>query len=183
MWFTENAWPPMIIAAIVAIIFFVIWNANRRGLHLMLALVFAILCVGFYFLERAIVTDGERLQQEVVQLCEDFRDKKPGVSHYVSDAHPELKIMFEAASAMVSVGKDMRLSDFQTTLTKENTEGTVHFRANASINVVGVGDVGYQPARIILTFHREKGEWKIIQIRRLNPLNGKDMGVLDQSPG
>lgn len=183
MWFTENPWPPMIIAAIFAVIFLLMWNANRRGLHLVLALLCLLLCGGFYFLERAIITEGERLQQRVVQLCEDFRDKKPGVLGYVSDAAPEVKALFTGALLTVSVGKDMRLSDFQTQLLKNDTEATVHFRANASVNVVGFGDVGYQPARIILTFVREKGEWKIIKVQRLNPLNGKEMGVLDQSPG
>ena len=29
----------------------------------------------------------------------------------------------------------------------------------------------------------EKGEWKIIEVERLNPINGKRMGTLEQSPG
>jgi hypothetical protein len=183
MWFSENPWPPMIIAAILAAVFLLMWNANHRGLHLVVAALFALLCGGFYFLEQAIVTEGERLQQRVVQLCEDFRDKKPTVLEYVSDTAPQVKLQFASALVMVTVGKDLRLSDFQTALTKDNTEGTVHFRANASLNVVGVGDVGYSPARLILTFQREKGEWKIIKVQRLNPLNGKEMDVLEQSAG
>lgn len=183
MWFSENPWPPMIIAAVLAAVFLLMWNANRRGLHLVLVAVFVLLGVGFYFLEQAIVTEGERLQQRVVQLCEDFRDKKPAVLDYVSDTAPQIKLQFASAMVMVTVGKDLRLSDFQTTMSKGNTEGTVHFRANASLNVVGIGDVGYQPARLILTFQREKGGWKITKVQRLNPLNGKEMDVLEQSAG
>jgi hypothetical protein len=183
MWFTENAWPPMIIAAVVALIFLGMWNSNRRNLHLILAVACLLLCVGFYFLERMIVTDGERLQAIVVNLCQDFREKKATVIDYVSNAHPEIKLKFAGALALVSVHDDMRLSDFQTEMTKDGTEGTVHFRANASLTVAGFGDVGYQPARIVLKFHREKGEWKIIEVRRLNPINGKEMDVLDQSAG
>lgn len=183
MWFTENAWPPMIIAGIVAVIFLAMWNANRRNLHLILAVACLLLGVGFYYLERLIVTDGERLQEIVVNLCHDFRDKNPRVMEYVSDTHPEYKLMFATAMAMVNVHNDLRLSDFQTTLNEQGTEGTVHFRANASLTIAGAGDVGYQPARLVLKFQREKGGWKIIEIRRLNPLNGKDMGVLDQTPG
>lgn len=183
MWFTENAWPPMIIAAGMALVFLVMWNGNRRGLHFILALVFAALCVGFYFLERAIVTDGERLQQHVVQLCEDFRTKKPGISNYVSDTRPDIKLMFETAKALVTVHSDLRLSDFQTTMTNGGEEGEVHFRANATIEITGAGNVGYQPARLILTFKREGKDWKIIQIKRLNPLNSKEMPILEQSAG
>jgi hypothetical protein len=90
-------------------------------------------------------------------------------------------LLVETGMAMVTIQSDMRLSDFQTKLTNENSRGTVHFRANATIAVQGFGDVGYQPFRVILTFQRENGEWKIIDVERLNPLNGKKMGTLDQS--
>lgn len=172
----------MIISGVLALIFLVLWNGNRRGQHLILAGIFALLCGGIYLLERAIVTEGERLQQIVVQLCEDFRDKRPGVVNYVSDAHPGLKTMFIGALAMVNIHPDLRLSDFQSTLTDGNNEGTVHFRANATIDYMGQ-NAGYQPARLILTFRREKGEWKITRVQRLNPINGREMGVMDAAAG
>ena len=181
MWLTENPWPPMIIAAIVALIYLGMWNSNRRGLHLVLALFFALLCGLIYPLERLIVTEGERLQQQVRQLCFDFRDKKD-VIHYVSDSRPDFKKLFEEAQAMIAVQKDLRLSDFETRMSDDGTRGTVHFRANATVVVFG-NEVGYQPARLILTLLREKGEWKIIDIERLNPLNGQRMETLSQSPG
>lgn len=182
MWFTENPWPPILIAGVLALICLAVWSSSRRSLFLMLAIAFGASCGGIYFLERAIVTEGERVQQRVVQLCEDFRDKKPVVLDYVSDSRPALKVLFGTALATVTI-RDLRLSDFQSTVTNENSRATVHFRANATVNVVGYGDVGYQPARLILTFQREKGEWKIIEVERLNPLNGKRMEVMDASPG
>lgn len=171
----------MLIAGLVSFVFVVLWSSNRRGLHLVLAAVFALLAGGIYFAERAIVTEGERLQQRVAQLCEDFRKKNPRTGDYVSNTRPDLKLAIETAMAMVTIQSDFRLSDFQTKLTNENSRGTVHFRANATIGVQGFGDVGYQPFRVILTFQRENGEWKIIDVERLNPLNGKKMGTLDQS--
>lgn len=182
MWLTENPWPPILIAGVLALIFLAVWNSSRRSLFLLLSLACGASCVGIYFLERAIVTEGERLQQRVVQLCEDFRDKKPVVLDYVSDSKPALKLLFGTALATVSI-RDLRLSDFQTNVTNENSRATVHFRANATITVAGYGDVGYQPARLILTFQREKGEWKIIDVERLNPLNGKRMEVMEPSSG
>lgn len=182
MWFTENPWPPMLIVGLIALVYLVMWNANRRGLHLVIAFFLLLSCGGIYLLERAIVTDGEKLQLRVRQLCEDFRVKKD-VSDYVSDSHPGLKLMFQTAINLVTVQSDMRLSDFQTTFSNENSRGKVHFRANATINVVGVGDVGYQPARLNIIFQRENGEWKIIEVERLNPINGKKMDTLEQSAG
>jgi hypothetical protein len=183
MWFTENPWPPMVIAVFAAVVFLFLWNANRRGLHFVLAVACLLAAAGIYLLERLIVTEGERLQQRVVQLCYDFRDKKPAVLDYVSDSFPKLKEMFSDALATVTIQSDLRMSDFQTTLTDDNSRGTVRFRANATINVSGYGDVGYQPAHLELVFEREKGEWKIIEIRRFNPINGKEIDVMQRSAG
>lgn len=175
MWFTENPWPPIVIVGLLALVFVFMWNSNRRGLHLVLALVCVLVCVGIYGLSRSIVTEGERLQQHVVQLCHDFRDKKPGVVDYVSKTKPKYKALFEEAQATVNVQSDLRLSDFQTKLTDNNSRGTVRFRANATISVVGMGDVGYRSVQVEFTFVREDGAWKIIDVKRFNPINGKEI--------
>lgn len=184
MWFTENAWPPMLIAGLAALVCLALWNSNRRGLHLAAALVCLLLCAGFYFLERAIVTEGERLQQIVVSLCNDFRGKKVAetTSHFSNAAFKE-KALVLAAMAMAEVHDDLRLTDFQSNLMNQNSRGTVHFRANATISVVGQGNVGHYPARFVLTFQREQGEWKIIEVERLHPLTGEKMQMLAREPG
>jgi hypothetical protein len=175
----------MLIAGLLSFVFVVLWNMNRRPRNLLIAILFAILCGVIYMAERSIVTEGERLQERVVQLCDEFRNKHlEKTMDFISDAHPELKTLFAAAMAMVTIGPDLRLSDFETTLTNENSRGRVHFRANATITVEGAGNVGRQPARIVLTFQREKGEWKIIGVERLNPITGKSMeNVLQQAAG
>lgn len=183
VWFTENPWPPMLIAGILCLIFLAVWRSNQRFLYLALGLLFAAACGGIYFVERAIVTEGERLQQRVVQLCDDFRAKKPAVLDYVSATRPDLKLVFAGALGTVTVHDDLRLTDFQTQVTNQNSRGTVHFRANATIDVAGFGNVGFQPARLILTFQREQGEWKIIEVQRLNPINGNRMEIMEKSSG
>lgn len=183
MWFTENAWPPMLIAGLAALVCLALWNSNRRGLHLLAALGCLLLCAGFYFLERAIVTEGERLQKIVVALCDDFRHKRPATLNYFSNTAPVLKVQVLAAMALVDVDQDLRLTDFQTNLTNQNSRGTVHFRANATLSVTGHGNVGHHPARIVLTFQRERGEWKIIEVERLHPLTGERIEMLAQEAG
>ncbi|MBC8116786.1 MAG: hypothetical protein H7062_20515 [Candidatus Saccharimonas sp.] len=184
MWFTENAWPPMLIAGLAALVCLALWNSNRRRLHLVAAFVCLLLCAGFYFLERAIVTEGERLQQIVVSLCDDFRNKRVAETvNYFSDAAPELKVFVQGAMVMVTVHDDLRLTDFSTNLTNQNSRGTVHFRANATLTHIIQGNVGHFPARFVLTFRREKGEWKIIEVERLNPLTGERMQLLATQPG
>ncbi len=182
MWFTENPWPPIVISALIALVFLGMWNSNRRGLHLVIALGFIGLCFVLYPLERSIITEGERVQLRVEQLCYDFRDKKD-IRGYVSDTREDLKTLFEEAGQLITIQSDLRLSDFSTRLLNEGQRATVHFRANATVRIRDAGDVGYQPARLILTLEREKGEWKIIEVERLNPINGKRMGTLEQSAG
>ena len=181
MWFTENAWPPMLIAGLAALVCLAMWNSNRRGVLLAAAVGCLLLCVGFFFLERAIVTEGERLQMIVVSLCDDFRNKRPATLNYFSNTAPVLKVQVLAAMALVDVDKDLRLTDFQSHVTNQNSRGTVHFRANATMSVTGHGNVGHQPARLNLTFQREQGEWKIIEVERLNPLTGEKMGLLTEA--
>ena len=183
MWFTENAWPPKFIAGLSGLILLAVWNSNRRARYLIAAAICLMACVGFYFLERAIVTEGEKLQQIVVSLCDDFRHKRQATLSYISDAAPQLKLMMMGAMTIVEITDGPRLTDFQTSITNQNTRGRVHFRANATLNITGHGSVGHQPARIVLTFQRENDQWKIIEIERLNPLTGERMEMLAQQPG
>lgn len=183
MWFTENAWPPMFLAGLCGLILLAVWNSNRRGRYLVAAAVCWTACVGCYFLERAIVTEGERLQQIVVSLCDDFRHKRQTTLGYISDAAPQLKLMMMGAMAIVEITDGPRLTDFQTSITNQNSRGRIHFRANATLSVTGHGSVGHHPARLVLTFQREKDQWKIIEIERLNPLSGERMELLAQQPG
>ncbi|MEK6262886.1 MAG: hypothetical protein AABP62_30170 [Planctomycetota bacterium] len=184
MWFTENAWPPMLIAGLAALVCLALWNSNRRRRHLVAAFVCLLLCPGFYFLERAIVTEGERLQQVVVSLCDDFRNKRVAETvNYFSDAAPELKVQALSGMALITIDDDLRLTDFSTNLTNQNSRGTVHFRANATLSYIGQGNLGRAPARFVLTFRREKGEWKIIEVERLNPLTGERMQLLATQRG
>ena len=184
MWFTENAWPPMLIAGLAALVCLAMWNSNRRGLHLVAALGCLLLCAGFYFLERAIVTEGERLQKIVVSLCDDFRHKRVAETlNHFSNAALKEKALVLGAMAMVDVHEDLRLTDFSTNLTNQNSRGTVHFRANATLSVPSQGYVGHHPARIVLTFQREQGEWKIIEVERLHPLTGEKMDMLSRDAG
>ena len=75
MWFTENPWIPMLICGACGLICLGVWNSQRRNLQFYLALMF-LGCTGLiYVVERAIVTEGELLQQDVIQMCDQFRHR------------------------------------------------------------------------------------------------------------
>src|SRR4051812_22021397 len=117
VWFTENPWPPMLVAGLAALVCFGLWNTERRNLYFFMMLAFLGMTGGIYAVERAIVTEGERLQYSVVEMCDHFRRKDPETLDYFSDSAPEWKSVCRTAMNMVDVKDDLRLTAFETTIT------------------------------------------------------------------
>jgi hypothetical protein len=183
MWFTEDPWPPMLLCGIGILIGVGMWANSRRVLHLGIA-IFALFCAGVIFaVEQAIITPAEQIEQQVVQLCDQFRRKDPQTLDHFSATAPELKTLAQQGMEMVTVGNDLSITDFQTKITNQGSRADCHFRANATISLNTFGNAGRQPARIVLTWAKEGTDWKIIGVKRLNPVNGQEMGVLNASAG
>lgn len=178
MWFTENPWPPMILAGLGALICYGLWNNDRRNLYFILTFVFLAMTGIIYAVERAIVTDGEKLHQEVVVLCDQFRKRDPATLSHFSATASDLKALCQTAMDTVEIGDDLRLTDFNTKLTNQNSRASVHFRANATISVSGFRQ--HYPFRCILGFQKEAGDWKIVDVQRLDPIKGDQIGVMDK---
>jgi hypothetical protein len=176
MWFTENALPPMLIAGIAALVFFGLWNGDRRNLYFLLGIACAAAMGVFYVVERQIVTEGERIQLDVVELCDEFRMKDARALDHFSNQAPELKQLCKSAMETCQIGDDLRLTDFQTTLTNEGSRADVHFRANATISAMGFS--GHHPFRCILAYQKEGGAWKIVEVQRLDPIKGDKIEVM-----
>lgn len=178
MWIAENPWPAMIVASLAALVCFGLWKNDRRQLYFNLAVAFLCMTGGIYAVERAIVTEGERLQQDVVQLCDQFRHKDLKVLDHFSDSAPELKELCKSAMELVKVHDDLRLSAFETKLSGNDSRADVHFRANGTITAENIS--AYHPFRCILGYQKEAGQWKIVRVERLDPINGTKMGVMDR---
>lgn len=182
MWFTENPWPPMLLCGIGMLIGLGMWASSQRVLHLGMALFSLILAGVFFYVEQIIVTPAEVVEQHVVQLCDEFRRRQPTALDYFSPTVPELRQMAAGAMELVTISDDLSVTDFKTTITNQGSRAQCHFRANATISLTGAGNVGRQPARFLLTWAREGNEWRIVAVKRLNPVNGSDMGVMDSKP-
>ena len=178
MWFTENPWPPMLLAGLGSLVCFGLWNSNRRNLYLMSAFVFLAIVGVVYVVERAIVTDGEKLQAEVVQLCDQFRKRDPATLDHFSVNSTDLRLLCKTAMEAVEIHDDLRLTDFHTKLTGQNSQASVHFRANATISTLGF--TGHHPFRCVLDFQIVGGAWKIVDVQRLDPIKGDKMSVMER---
>ena len=177
MWFTENPWPPMLIAGLCSLVCFGLWNSDRRNLHFFLAIGFILLAGVLFAVERAVVTDGERLQVQVAQFCDQFRKRDPATLAHFSETAPEFRQLCQKAINLVEIGNDLRLTDFSTTFSNEKSRAAVTFRANATISAMGFS--GHHPLRCILTFQREAGAWKIVDVQRLDPIKGDKMDIME----
>lgn len=183
MWFTEDPWPPMLACGLGALLAVAFWSSSRRAVHLLVALGLLLFGGVLYLVEQAIVTPGEQVEAQVVQLCDQFRRKDPATLDHFSATAPELKLMCQAAMALVEIDDDLRLTDFQTRLTNADSRAVCHFRANAGLSVLGHGKVGRQPGRFELTWAKEPKGWKIIGVKRLNPIRDEEMPLMERSAG
>lgn len=176
MWFTENPWPPMLIAGLAALICVALWNTDRNARYLVGAIICLLLTGGLYGVERAVVTEGEQLQGDVSQMCDQFRKQQPETLDHFSDSAAEYRTLCETAMKMVKIGDDLRLTDFHTTFTNNRSRANVHFRANATITVMGM--TSPHPFRGIMIYQREGGRWKVVEVQRLDVIKGDKIEIM-----
>ncbi len=178
MWFVEDALTPAALLG-AAGVFVVLsgWSAGRGGIT---AMGFGLLLLGLsaFGIDTLVVTERERLEMRLNDLCDDFRHKRERTLDYFGT--DTLKVMATAAMKLVTIEDPPRITDVQTTFTNQGSRAQMHFRANATISVEGYGNVGYQPSRFRLTWAREPAGWKIIGVTRLHPIQDKELGVLDR---
>ncbi len=175
MWFTETAWPPIIGFAIVAACFLAAaLSAQRTSLVWPIPLL-VIISVATYIIEQRIVTERERVEASVFGVVDAFQKQDvEGTLRYFSQNATLLRGIANGAIRFVEVKEDLRITDVSVTTTNNDTRATSHFRANGSFIVAG-NDVGHQPTRWQVSWQKEGGEWRIINVERLDPIRGDPM--------
>jgi hypothetical protein len=181
-WITQDWIPAAIVLGTIGAILLFTWSATHRGLYLVLAGGCLALIGGAYLVDRAHVTDAEQVAERTLALTDAFRrEDAAALDGLMGERAAELRAVVTAALLLVDVRDDLRVTD----VAVEQLEGdtaTIHFRANATIFVVGHGQMGYQPSRWRLTWEREKGEWRVVAAQRLNPVDGSAMQTLEKRP-
>lgn len=183
MWFTEDPWPPMLICGLAGLLAAAWFVSSRRLLAIGVAVLLFAAGAAIYFVELAIVTPAEEVEQLTVQLCHDFQQQKPQVLEAFSPSRPELRNQCAAALMLVKVDPDLRVTDLTSRVTNAGSRGVCRFRANATISLMGHGSVGHQPARFEITWAREPEGWKIIEVQRLHVLRDEPLPLLQPTSG
>lgn len=181
-WFTENPWPLVVLLGIGGGILLAAWSSSRRKVWLAASLSAVGAAVAVYFVERAIVTDRERVEQNVLDLTAAFQrhDRDKTLSFFSLQA-PEWRNIVELALERVAVKDDLSVKDMSVRLSNENTRAVSHFRANGTVSYEG-NSLGHQPSRWELTWQKEAGDWKIVEVKRLNTIKDEKLEIFEQRP-
>lgn len=191
MWLTENPWPPMIVSVVISIFFFVAWYGRRQNALLIGSAAMLVLASVIWWVEQEIVTEAERVEASVYAMAEAFRDDSRAYDpvsafqtpqdvktiEFISTQAPEIRTQVWRALTLVTVEDDIRVTDVQIETMSNNSRAVVHLRANATISVIGAGNVGRQPTRWEITWQKEGGDWKVIRVIRLNVITGEEIGT------
>ena len=130
------------------------------------------LCGVIYVDKQNIITESKRVESAVHDVTRAFADLDSDRTLEFFSSH-DIADRLSVDTALNLVTRIKMLS--------QQTRAVSHFRANATLNVVGYGNVGRKPTRWELTWQLEEGEWKIINVTRLNPINGEEMSTLTQA--
>lgn len=182
MWFTEDAWSPIIACVLIAALCFAISVIAQKPKLLWAVALLLVASVTIFFVEKAIVTDTERVESTLTELVDTFvaesqqtpKVAQPQCVRFFSARNDRDKARIAAALAFVVV-ESVRVADVQIQLTNQSTRAVTRFRANGTIRVSGNG--GHYPTRWELTWQREAGEWRVTQTRMLKVTTDDEIGI------
>lgn len=182
MWFTEDAWSPIIACVLVGAGFFAISVMTQRPKLLAGVAVMLVAAVAIFFIEQAIVTDTEQVESQLTDLVDTFvresqeepKNKQPQCIRYFSERNDRDKARIAAAVALVRVS-DVRVTDVRIKVTNQSTRAVTQFRANGTVRIGTEG--GHYPTRWELSWQKEAGEWRVTTTRMLNAMNDTEIAI------
>lgn len=188
MWFTEDAWSPIIVCAVFGVVFFIAWSSTQRSKFLIPIPILLFAAITVFFAEQAVVTDAEQVEQNLQDLISQFIDESQQLGmgqqqtpemiqchRYFSTNNDADKARVAAALLMVEVSDDARTTDIQIRLTNENTRAVTHFRVNGTVS--GPGFSNHYASRWELTWQKEGGRWRVTRTKMLNVMSGEEQRI------
>jgi hypothetical protein len=178
-WFTENPWPLIVILGLIGGGCLASWMSNRRVSWLLGGGAALITAIALFVYAESVVTEGERVGQEIRALVKAFTNKeRERALAYFSARADKLKALCESAMSQVDFPNGIDIKDVTVSVSNENSRAVSRFRANG---LVAVRNAGSQHAASLweVTWQKEAGQWKIIDVMRLNPYNNEKMDIFD----
>ncbi len=176
MWFTEDPWPPVLILAVFAVVFGLAWNATRRKVFLLLAAGMLFLGFAVFVGEEMIETESEKVQSRVLALADAVRhgEKEQVQGYFAADAQ---SLRQQVAAHVDDIQfEELRITGLKVEVNPEGTQAQSDFHANGSGTFRKTLSSNFA-TRWNLTWQKEAGVWKVVQIERLDPIQGNVIGT------
>ncbi len=169
----------MLICIALATILFSLWHASRRPGQIVGAIALLAASGFFWIVEKVIVTDAERVEVGVYGLADavEKEDLERALDHISNNAVAE-RNMVAAGMGLIEVNGTLRITDLSVTMFSAGSQAKSVFRANGSISDRGSHHESHVASRWRLTWQREAGEWKVVQIERLRVMGDEEMDPL-----
>ena len=175
-WFTENPWPLLLMlcgAAAVALI-----SGAPKGRSI--SIVSLLAAAGLYLIESAIVTPGEEVESQLQTMLEAFRDRNQGaIDRCIADESAGLRETAAQGLQKVTLTNDFHIKDLEVIVRPDGQTADAHLRANGTLKVIQGDMIARVFTRWQTVWKQVGNEWKLVEVKRLDPVNGQEMGVLD----
>ena len=182
VWFTQNPWPVVLICFVLGSLFAGIGLQKNTIRNWGIGLAFFLSAGLVYYVESIIITPAEEVEIAVYECVQDCIDNDiENVLDKISANNLILQGVVRAGLKLADVNEDMHVTDLQVTMLANDSRARSHFRANGSFHVNSLNHQGHAATRWNITWQKEAGKWKIINVERLNPITGKTMQILKQA--
>lgn len=191
MWFTEDAWSPIILCLVACVIFFIAWSSTRKS-KLLLAIPLLILAaITIFFVEQAIETPLEKLETTLVDLVDTFVEESQSIQpaanmneadvaararsdDYFAEENEDDRKRVIRALLLVQVSDDVSVKDIDLNVT-DDTQATSRFRVNGTVMAGSFS--GHRVSYWEMHWKMTPDGWKITRTIMLDPVNGDEKPI------
>ncbi len=179
-WFTDTPWPLIVILGIAACVCLALWTSQKRAVWLVGVVILVGVAVGVFVVEKSIISEAERVEQNVYDLTGAFQRKdRERVLSFFSLQAPDLRATAVEALNLVDLPDGIDVKDVSVRMSNENTRAVSHFRANGTVSVKGLG-ARHSASRWEVTWQKEASDWKIVEVIRLDPIKDEKMQIMER---
>lgn len=190
IWFLETPWPPILICLAGAALLLLGWRQNRKRALLWAAVALLLACPAIYVVERLVVTGPEEVEERLQELARAveagdvdrtlafFGEEQDGVDETERSRLSAARTAVSLGMTQVRVRGPIRISDVHARFNEDRSAVLCDFRAAADVEVTQTGYRGRLPTRWELTWRKVGGQWRITNLRRLDPMTDKEIDIL-----
>lgn len=187
MWFTEDAWSPIILCVVACVIFFIAWSTTRKSKLLIAIPLLILAAITIFFAEKAIVTRREQLEETIFELVDTFvRESSLTLEAGIrpEDVHKQFRSddyfatqnrvdrrRVIAALLLVVVNEDISVKDVEIEMADNGGQAMTRFRVNGK--VAAGSFAGHRVSYWEMNWQIETDGWKITRTQMLDPVNGE----------